>query len=130
MFDKIKPLLADDTAFHGLIILLVALVSFGLGRLSMAPGTLTLAAEKTGTITLATGTVPAAVGAPLRAAPTAATTTTQGPYVASKNGTKYYLTTCGAANRIKAENRVFFQTVGEATKAGLAPAVNCPGLSN
>lgn len=54
----------------------------------------------------------------------------EGPkvYVASKNGTKYYLPTCGSAKRIKEENKVWFSTKGEAEAAGYGPAANCPGL--
>lgn len=53
---------------------------------------------------------------------------TSGTYLASKNGTKYYLPTCGSAKRIKAENIVWFQTKAEAEAAGYGPAANCPGL--
>lgn len=53
---------------------------------------------------------------------------TSGTYMASKNGTKYYLPTCGSAKRIKAENRVWFATKAEAEAAGYGPAANCPGL--
>ncbi|MDP2815680.1 MAG: Ada metal-binding domain-containing protein [Rectinemataceae bacterium] len=53
---------------------------------------------------------------------------TSGTYMASKNGTKYYLPTCGSAKRIKAENIVWFQTKAEAEAAGYGPAANCPGL--
>lgn len=53
---------------------------------------------------------------------------TSGAYMASKNGTKYYLPTCSSANRIKAENRVWFASREEAEAAGYAPAANCPGL--
>lgn len=49
-------------------------------------------------------------------------------YMASKNGTKYYLPTCGTAKRIKEENRVWFATKDEAVAAGYSPAANCPGL--
>ncbi len=49
-------------------------------------------------------------------------------YMASKNGTKYYLPTCGTAKRIKEENRVWFATKAEAESAGYGPAANCPGL--
>ena len=58
-------------------------------------------------------------------APVAATS---GTYMASKNGTKYYLPTCGSSKRIKPENRVWFQTKAEAEAAGYGPAANCPGL--
>lgn len=49
-------------------------------------------------------------------------------YMASKNGTKYYLPTCGTAKRIKEENRIWFATKAEAAAAGFTPAANCPGL--
>lgn len=61
-------------------------------------------------------------------APPAAPVATSGTYMASKNGTKYYLPTCGSAKRIKTENIVWFQTKGEAEAAGYGPAANCPGL--
>ncbi len=49
-------------------------------------------------------------------------------YMASKNGTKYYLPSCGSAKRIKEENRIWFATKDEAEAAGYGPAANCPGL--
>lgn len=51
-----------------------------------------------------------------------------GTYVASKNGTKYYLPSCGSSKRIKEENKVWFKTKEEAEAAGYGPAANCPGL--
>jgi hypothetical protein len=51
-----------------------------------------------------------------------------GVYVASKNGTKYYLPSCSGAGRIKEENKVWFQTVADAVAAGYTPANACPGL--
>ena len=54
--------------------------------------------------------------------------TQNGAYMASKNGTKYYLPTCSSANRIKPENRVWFATKAEAEASGYGPAANCPGL--
>lgn len=49
-------------------------------------------------------------------------------YVASKNGEKYYLPSCGTAKRIKEENKVWFGTKEEAESAGYLPGANCPGL--
>ncbi|MBU1292800.1 hypothetical protein KJ819_01895 [Patescibacteria group bacterium] len=62
------------------------------------------------------------------AAAAAAPKATTGTYMASKNGTKYYLPTCSSSNRIKPENRVWFKTKAEAEAAGYGPAANCPGL--
>lgn len=52
----------------------------------------------------------------------------EGNYVASKNGTKYHLPWCSGAQRIKEENKIWFETREEAEKLGYSPAANCPGL--
>jgi hypothetical protein len=54
--------------------------------------------------------------------------TTVGKYVASKNGTKYYLATCSGAKRIKNENKVWFASVEDAKASGRTAATNCKGL--
>ncbi len=51
-----------------------------------------------------------------------------GQYVASKNGSKYYLPSCAGANRIKEENKIWFASVDEAKSRGYEPAANCKGL--
>lgn len=45
--------------------------------------------------------------------------------VGSKNGTKYYKTTCAGVDRINEENKVYFSTIEEAEGAGYEPASNC-----
>ncbi|MEK7185344.1 MAG: hypothetical protein AAB726_01850 [Patescibacteria group bacterium] len=52
------------------------------------------------------------------------------PVVASKNGTKYYLSSCGAVGRIKAENLVTFATWQAAEAKGFEPAQNCADLED
>ena len=49
-------------------------------------------------------------------------------YIASKNGSKYYLPTCTAVKRITESNRVYFATKQEAMDAGYTPAANCKGM--
>ena len=49
-------------------------------------------------------------------------------FVASRNGKKYYYIWCESANVIKEQNRVWFSTKEEAEKAGYEPAANCKGL--
>lgn len=49
-------------------------------------------------------------------------------FVASVNGTKYYLPTCSGASRINEENKIWFATPEEAEAAGYGKAANCPGL--
>lgn len=103
------------------IILLVGVGAFGLGRLSAGEvASLRIVYPDAQAATPVASM--AAVGA-TRPAPS-----TEGEYVASKNGSKYYLATCSAANRIKQENRVFFVSVKDAEAAGYEPAANCPGL--
>lgn len=48
--------------------------------------------------------------------------------VASKNGKKYYYTWCSGADRIKEENKIWFATVEEAKSRGLEPSSGCTGL--
>ena len=55
---------------------------------------------------------------------------TAGAFVASKNGTRYYLPECSGVNRIKEENRIWFANEEEALAEGYTPAKNCPGLSS
>lgn len=45
--------------------------------------------------------------------------------VASKNGTKYYYPTCSGVNRIKTENRVYFNDLEAAKREGYELAENC-----
>ena len=73
---------------------------------------------------------PASALSAVEAAPVPKEPVILGPqvYMASKNGTKYYLPTCGTAKRIKEENRIWFATKEEAQSAGFGPAANCPGL--
>lgn len=67
--------------------------------------------------------------APVKKQEKTGTATAQtGKYVASKNGTKYYLPSCGSANRIKEENKIYFNTKEEAEAAGFTPSSTCKGL--
>jgi len=96
------------------VIILVALISFGLGRLSKIGESRTpITIENlTGAVDNATSSVPSA----------------KGNYVASKNGNKYHYPWCSGAQSIKEENKIWFSTAEEAQKAGYQPASNCKGL--
>ena len=99
------------------IVLLVALGAFGLGRLSaqqetpLAPAP-EMPAQAAPAVPDVSALPPAEIGA----------------YVASKSGSKYYLTTCSAAGRISDANKIYFKSAAAAQAAGYAPAANCPGL--
>jgi len=51
-----------------------------------------------------------------------------GMLVGAKTGTKYHFPWCSGAQRIKAENKVWFASVEDARSAGYTPAANCKGL--
>lgn len=59
---------------------------------------------------------------------TSFSTTTEGQVVASKSGTKYYLPSCAAADRISETNKIWFVSAMAAVSAGYTPAANCKGL--
>jgi len=48
-----------------------------------------------------------------------------GQYFASINGTKYYPASCSSSNRIKAGNRIWFNSEIEAKEAGYEIAKSC-----
>ncbi len=120
LFRKAEPYLLP------LIIILVGVGAFGLGRLSAGQPHTALRVLYPGVPEAEPLANTAAVaGAAKAQAPAPAA---QGPYVASKNGTKYYLPSCSGAKRIKEENKVYFASKALAVAAGYEPALNCPGL--
>ena len=123
MFQRIKASISRlprqfwDDAFLILSIFLIALASFGLGRLSVIYGS-----REALKIEYAEGQGAAAVSA------IAETAAAERNYVASINGTKYYLPNCSGVGRINDENKIWFTTKEEAEIAGYTPAANCSGL--
>jgi len=98
------------------IIILVALASFGLGRLSVIE-------ENRQPIILENV---ASVSSSLK--DHEISDVSGGVVVASKNGTKYHYPWCSGAQRIKESNKIQFNSIEEAEKAGYTPAANCKGL--
>lgn len=110
------------TLFMPAVVVLVGVGAFGLGRLSRIE-------EAKQPLIIRNGSQ---VAAPLilegREEKALSSVMTEGKYVASKSGSKYYLSTCSGAKNIKEENRIFFSSVSAAEAAGYEPAANCPGL--
>lgn len=52
----------------------------------------------------------------------------KGLLVASKNGSKYHYPWCSGGKSISEKNKVWFDSVEDARKAGYTPAANCKGL--
>jgi hypothetical protein len=127
--DKIKPV--ENELFIVLVIILVALISFGLGRLSKIRESKTpITIENAGESMLqgpAIGDKAAGSGgsAGISSAPSASTDKL---FVASKNGTKYHYPWCSGAATIKEENKIWFSSKEQAEAAGYQPAANCKGL--
>lgn len=101
--------------FLAAVVILVAAISFGLGRLSK------IREEKTPITIEQPPTTYDVVG-------NMSVDNTDKIFVASKNGKKYYYAWCDSAKIIKEQNRVWFATAEEARKAGYDPAANCRGL--
>lgn len=94
------------------VVLLVALSSFGLGRLSALEDARPL---------ISIGEAPkTTIG---RVMPLG------GQFVASHTGTVYYFPWCGGAQQIPVGEQVWFASENTAQKAGYAPAKNCKGLN-
>lgn len=151
MKEKFKSLMLDDRYFYSLVILVVAIASFGLGRATIAPGSVDVQDDvkifnpvKAETVNLSPAApevskevtnIPEVGKASVFEAmveeettPVSTPVSTTQPYVASKSGTKYHLTSCPGAKQIKPENKITFATRSEAEAAGYSPAGNCPGL--
>lgn len=134
---KFKGLLSNQEVLLALLIVVVSLVSFALGRFSV--GTIgaptsqnaTVLGGKEGDTPMKEEVTPEVIkeGSVKTDTPKSEKAgVSEGGYVASKSGTKYHLPWCSGAKRIKEENKVFFKTKGEAEAAGYSPASNCKGI--
>ncbi len=120
----------QDDIFLGLIIVLVAFGSFGLGRLSKIEGSKTSIqienaqdnSTETFTRSIKTGT------GQIATPPLAMSSTSESTLVGSKTGQKYHYIWCSGAQRIAEANRVYFSSKTDAETRGYTPAANCKGL--
>ncbi len=120
--EKVKLFYEDHKSdlYIALIIFLVGISGFGLGRLSM----------------LMNQKEPLRIEKPQNTDPIQSsqtnsaiiTATQKGKYIASKSGKTYYFPWCSGAQKIKEENKIWFQTKEEALSRGLKAAGNCDGL--
>jgi len=107
--------------FLSLVIILLAGLSFGLGRLSVAGEREPVRIEYDALISNQ---------APITDLQTSQTASViqaisgQG-VVTSKNGSKYHYSHCSGAKQIKEENKIFFAGAKEAEIAGYTLAANC-----
>ncbi len=115
------------------VILLVGIGSFGLGRLSVTNNTNIDTVKNSGVVVLSQNqhvqtTTPKKSISPSiieQTSDSVTADTPRGAFVASRSGKKYYPVDCGSANRIKSENKVYFDTEEEAEARGLTRTETC-----
>jgi len=126
MLAKLKNLVKNNSAdiFIVLTIILVALIAFGIGRLT------TPKAEP-----IQIKNMDKAIVEDLdvenqgKVYPPATEQGDVGRVVGSKNSDKYHLPECPGAKQISEQNKIWFDSIEAAKKAGYKPAGNCPGLA-
>ena len=132
-FKKIMDFLKSEKgkeAMNVLIIILVGVTSFYLGRLSISEPIKTENDKATTTSAIYSDTktenkIKNNSQTYNNSDTTSPDTTKKGSYVASQNGTKYYALSCATANRIKEENRVYFDSTTQAENAGYSKSSTC-----
>lgn len=109
-----------------IIVILVGLASFELGRLSKStPAGLKIEyPSQSGIQEANTISVNSVVGLP-NGNPTTELNSVTKKFFASNRGSKYYSIGCSAGKTIKQENRVYFSTREEAEKAGYVLSTSC-----
>ncbi|MBI3421280.1 MAG: hypothetical protein HY006_04390 [Candidatus Sungbacteria bacterium] len=124
--EKVKNLCKEHSndLFVALIIFLVGLAGFGLGRLSyLLPEHQDISIEDPSADRETTS-----YNSDQEPRNSATSTGVQGKYIGSRSGTAYHYPWCPGAVKIKESNKVWFATVQEAQERGYKPAGNCPGL--
>lgn len=111
-----------------LVVVLAGSLGFGLGRLSKLESSRTPIRIETPAAPVLAGESGSALPSTGPKASPAEKAGGQGQVVVSKNSTKYHLPTCAGAKAIKEENKIWFASAEEASRAGYEPAANCPGL--
>ena len=123
--EKIKAYLAEPQVFSSILLVLVALTAFGLGRQSV--GQVVLEATAGANLEAESGPEKG-VSDPKETISATGTGESSTFYVASRNGEVYHLPHCSGAKRISEANKITFKTKEEAEAAGLRPAANCKGI--
>ncbi|MEI7513036.1 MAG: hypothetical protein WCJ74_00240 [bacterium] len=132
ILEKIKAFVLEltfETYLMILIIVLVGLSGFGLGKLSNA-GEGRAVIIQTGSsqnLQSDSSNKPENTASAIEAVAENSNTNNLNPsnIVASKNGTKYYFSWCSGVGRIQDQNKVYFTSEQEAIDAGYTKASGC-----
>jgi len=116
MLVKLKSFASSERAFTAVLLCLIGIISFVLGRYSVIePSFAPTAADSQAGVVFIDSPDPVVEPGVTRV-------------VVSKSGTKYHLLTCSGASTIKEANKVYFDSIDQAKAAGYTPAANCKGL--
>ncbi|HEY4480366.1 MAG TPA: hypothetical protein VJB58_02770 [Candidatus Paceibacterota bacterium] len=126
----------ESRYFLASVLVLVALASFFLGRISGATKTREPVRVYNSNNSLPNSSLNLREGssAPLETQQNSASLISGTSYpsaetvVASKNGTKYHYPWCAGAKQITEKNKITFNSIEEARAKGYTPAANCKGL--
>ncbi len=129
MLKKLKSLLVDDAIYLGGVLILIGIVSFGLGRLSVGNG-VAIPVQNAAVGFISSQNGPKSIISPVASStvevlPKTVPATSTAAFVASKSSTKYHKSTCPGAKTIKDSNKIYFQSESEAESAGYSKAANC-----
>lgn len=109
--------------FLTLVIIMVSILSFGLGKLSNLDARNPIKIEYDPELLVThAGSPSQTTSSPT---PSSSPTRSANGVVASKNGTKYHYAHCSGAKQIKEENKLYFASAILAEQAGYALATNC-----
>jgi hypothetical protein len=125
MLTKLKNFVKTNfqDIFVILMVILVALISFGIGRLT-APKSEPIQIKNLEKASIEDINFENQE----KVYPPTTEQSDVGQVVGSKNSDKYHLPDCPGAKQISEQNKVWFNSIEEAERAGYKPAANCPGL--
>lgn len=127
MLKKFKSLILNDQVFYSLLIILVAGVSFWLGRISLEPTQLVDSRVQIIPISNEQSNTISDEASNIKSFSTEADSSNI-VVVGSRSGSKYHLPSCPGAKQIKPANIITFSSTAAAEAAGYKPAANCPQL--
>ena len=131
LLDRIKAFLRENQRdlYLAVLVFLMSVASFGLGRLSAIwPEKEPIRIENLESSMQNLENSSIAQPTQLLNSRFQILDSTQGSFVASKNGSSYHRPDCPGAKQIKDENKLWFKSREAAAAAGYKPAGNCPGL--
>lgn len=115
-----------EKLFFLALLVLTALASFGLGRLSFYEKNKEPLEIK---FSQGAASAPSVLGIETKPGqPETGIKESGGAVVGSKNSNKYHYPWCSGAKRISEANKITFASIEEAKTAGYSPAGNCKGL--